>query len=760
MKPLLIITVLLNLNPCFAKTLNLGVVFDKTEAESSEIINYIKSGLDVVLDDPNSVNISKENIMFGDGNIPKIKENFKKIMDLKKLDLVITIGPISSLVAAKAEKLGKPVITTHLFDRSLSKKKNLAALKLYPNLAEIKEHFKEIGVGKNILVVSQEKEALKIYLDQISLAFGEDHSVSFYKTNEPMNPEKLNEINFVFYIPEPFENPVDFAQFQKTVNGKKIPSYSISGTEDFSKGVLFAPEITNLNQRLSRVIALSIMEFKQGKKVEELEQKFITFKKITGNKEVAREFGIKITNLSFISLEGKEPGPNPNLNLLSLRDAVSKASDLNLNYQTSKFAFEQSEYNAKSAYTKFFPQIDFEGSSDLYKDPEGYLLTRTTEPVNRLNFAFRQFVFSDNTLSNYKVSTLVRDQTQYKSEGVKIDVIASTIIKYLETLNLASIVKIREENLALTMENLQIAELNFKTGKSAKFEVFRWESQVSQYKKTLADANFEFKRSLHELNRLMNNDDLAKEYNLEDYEALKNILVDEDVHLPSKYSDLQTLENYISFVIEESKEAYPLLKQVDQEVKIAERLLLNKDRAFFLPKVELFSDYTLLAGDNPFAANDIPPNDFRVGIRLTFPLFESLNKFQERSAEVKRLSYAQTAKNDVYQQVEKLIRDQVVGVRTSFAQIKYEMERETAAKSNLDLIRLSYKTGKIDILFLLDAQNFYFTAREGVVIAKNNFLLELTRLEMRMGSFSFLKNPTELNAFHEKYRKFMSKPSS
>jgi outer membrane protein TolC len=137
-----------------------------------------------------------------------------------------------------------------------------------------------------------------------------------------------------------------------------------------------------------------------------------------------------------------------------------------------------------------------------------------------------------------------------------------------------------------------------------------------------------------------------------------------------------------------------------------------------------------------------------------------LNKFQERSAEVKRLSYSQAAKSDVYQQVEKLIRDQVVGVRTAFAQIKYETERETAAKSNLDLIRLSYKTGKIDILFLLDAQNFYFTAREGVIIAKNNFLLELTRLEMRMGSFSFLRTPTELNAFHERYRKFMSNPSS
>jgi outer membrane protein TolC len=144
-----------------------------------------------------------------------------------------------------------------------------------------------------------------------------------------------------------------------------------------------------------------------------------------------------------------------------------------------------------------------------------------------------------------------------------------------------------------------------------------------------------------------------------------------------------------------------------------------------------------------------------VGIRLSFPLFESLNKFYERSAEVRRLSYAQTNKSDIYQQVEKTLRDQIVGIRTSFEQIKYEIEREKAAKSNLDLIKLSYKTGKVDILFLLDAQNFYLRAREGVVIAKNNFLLELIKLERSMGDFSFLRDTNQSKEFHDRYRKFM-----
>jgi outer membrane protein len=740
-------------NTAFSKNLNVGIVLDKSLEESQFILNQINKNLQIVIENPKAVTISPENILAGNGDIPTIKENFDKIMDVKNLNLILTIGPISSVVSAEKEKLAKPVISTHLFDRTKANKKNMAALELYPTLKEVKEHLQEIKAGKNILVVCQEAPVMDGFLEQIKVALDEEFSLNFFKTAGVVDPEKLNGMDLVFYLPEPFRDPLNFSAFQKLVNEKGIISYSISGTEDFQYGVFIAPEITNFNERLARVLALSMMELQQGKSIEKLEKKFLSFKKITANKEVAKNFGFKALNLAYST-----PGtgtPAINLVELSLKDAVTKAMNLNLNYQTTQFAFQQSEYTAKSAFTKFFPQIGFEASSDLYKDPDGLLLTRTDQEVNRLNFVARQFVFSDNTLANYNISTYLRDKTGYRSEEVKIDVIASTIIKYLETLNLASIVKIREENLALTMENLQIAELNFKTGRSAKFEVFRWESQVSQYKKELADSNFAFKTSLHELNRLMNNNDLSKEYSMQDYEILKDLLVDEDVHLPSKYTDLQSLEKYISFVIEESKEGYPLLKQVEQDVKIAERLLLNKDRAFFLPNVELFSDYTLIAGDNPYAESGIPDNDMRVGIRLTFPLFESLNKFQERSAEVRRLSVAQTAKSDVYQQVEKLIRDQIVGVRTAFVQIKYETDRETAAKSNLDLIRLSYKTGKIDILFLLDAQNFYLRAREGVIIAKNNFLLELARLEMRMGSFSFLKTSNELNEFHEKYRKYM-----
>lgn len=758
MKSLIFLFLILNVSAGFSKTFNLGIVSDYSQEESSEIINLIKNSLSVVLNNPDSVVISPKNILIGKNDIPTILENFEKVMGEKKLNLVIALGPASSYKAALTKELKRPVIATHLFDRSLAKKKNLAALKLYPSLEEVKIHFQEINVGKNILVVSQDKEVLNTYLNQIPLVLGENYNVSFYKTSKPIDPEILKDINLVFYTPKPFENAADFPAFQKMVNEKKILSYSISGTDDFKNGVLIAPEVTNFNERLSRVIALSVMEVKQGKSTESLEKDFISFKKITANRDVEKEFVLNVENLSFLGVGGSQATQNSIFPKLTLMDAVNKTIGQNYSYQASKLAFEQSEYQAKSAFTKFFPQIGLEGVSDLYKDPDGLLLTRSKDEISAINLNLRQFVFSDDTLARYDISKYSKDKYLYKNDDTKIEVIASTVEKYLDTLNLSSIVKIREENLAFTLENLQIAQLNFKTGKSSKFEVYRWESQAADNKKDLAGANFEFKRSLHELNRLMN-EDLSLYYNLDDYEIINKVLMDDEVHLPSKYQSMDLLEKYISFVIEESKASYPLLKEVEQDVKIAERELLNKDRAFFLPKLEIFSDYYSFLGSNPFEGT-AQPDDFRIGIRLTFPLFESLNKFYERSAEVKKLGYAQTSKRNVYQQVEKLLRDQVVGIRTSFDQVKYEVERQSAAKANMDLIRLAYKTGKVDILFLLDAQNFYLKASEGVVISKNNFLLELTRLERRMGQFNFLRTPAEQNEFHERYRKYMGLKSN
>ena len=184
MKSLILFFLILHVTSAFSKTFKLGIVSDYSQEESSEIINLIKNSLNVVLENPDLVMISPQDIYIGQNDIPKIVESFKKVMGEKKLDLVLAIGPVSSFKAALSKELNKPVIATHLFDRSLAKKKNLAALKIYPSLEEVGEHFKEINAGKNILVVSQDKEVLNSYLNQIPTALGENYKVSFYKTGK------------------------------------------------------------------------------------------------------------------------------------------------------------------------------------------------------------------------------------------------------------------------------------------------------------------------------------------------------------------------------------------------------------------------------------------------------------------------------------------------------------------------------------------------------------------------------------------------
>ncbi|MFI5390877.1 MAG: hypothetical protein ACHQYQ_05895, partial [Bacteriovoracales bacterium] len=225
-----ILLIFLILNGAFAKTLNVGIVLDKSLEESKAILDLINKNLQVVIENPKAVVISPNNILAGNGEITKIKENFQKIMAVKNLNLIIAIGPVSSLISAESPKLEKPVIATHLFDRTKSKKKNLAALKLYPNLSEVKSHLLEINPGKNILVVSQDSPILEGYLEQIKVALGEEFTLNFYKTTDVVDPEKINGMDMVFYIPEPFRNPANFSAFQKVVNEKGIISYSLSGT--------------------------------------------------------------------------------------------------------------------------------------------------------------------------------------------------------------------------------------------------------------------------------------------------------------------------------------------------------------------------------------------------------------------------------------------------------------------------------------------------------------------------------------------------
>ncbi len=198
MRIFLIFGIFLSLNEVFARNINIGIVLDKSLEESQFILDQINKNLKVVIENPKYVIINPSNILTGNGDIQTIKENYKKIMAVKNLNLIIAIGPVSSLVVAEEPKLDKPVIVTHLFDRTKAKKQNMGALQLYPDLSEVKEHFLEIKPGKNLLVVSQDAPVLDSYLEQVKTALSEEYSLIFFKTTDTLDVEKLNGIDMVF----------------------------------------------------------------------------------------------------------------------------------------------------------------------------------------------------------------------------------------------------------------------------------------------------------------------------------------------------------------------------------------------------------------------------------------------------------------------------------------------------------------------------------------------------------------------------------
>ncbi|RLA64827.1 MAG: hypothetical protein DRQ88_10315 [Epsilonproteobacteria bacterium] len=742
MKKLIFIVLVLTQTVC-AKDVNVALIMDGTSDYKIQAVKLIKNNLKKVME--RSSTIKFKNIIFGGVNENTLRKKLKKLIKRKDVDLVITLGPIVSAIAASKEfKLKKPVIATPIYDDKLRKKKNLNSIQIFPSFQDVKKILKTLTPGKNILFVGRKYKIYENYYKRIREVFGEEYNVHLYKSEDEYEIQNLEGIDFVIYFPFSFNKEEHFTKFHSDVIEEKIKNFSLRGYESLGEGVLYSTKIKNWKVKVARMIAINLMDFSNNRPIENLKRNFLSFKKISYNLDIAKKLGINVTNLSFAPYEPSIQKIARAIPKLNLETAVDNAIEENLDYLTQKYQEKVADYRESARFGKILPQINLNMEYNQRDKNRTVAFLGISERVTTLGVNVTQVIFDDDIFRAYAVAGYEFKRRQYLKQQAKIDLINTTIDAYLGILRSISFVKIREENLRVTMENLDVATLKYKSGKGAKTEIYRWESEVAQNKNILTRSNVKLKNDYHLINRLMNTS-LDKTYRMDDFDEIGKKLISTHLHKYSKSKEVKILENYISFLIDESKRYSPYLKSLNEEVNAHKRRLLNKNRSLYLPKINLFGDYSYWldrsgegsSGDVAAGAGALWDNYWQVGVRLNFPLFTGAERINERKEQVNRLYKSKSKKSSANLKNDQSIRDQVYRIRGALDQVKYNRQFEVATKKNLDLVRLSYKTGGVDILRLLDAQNFWMRAREALATSEISALKEFINLEDKVGYFYF-----------------------
>ena len=150
-----------------------------------------------------------------------------------------------------------------------------------------------------------------------------------------------------------------------------------------------------------------------------------------------------------------------------------------------------------------------------------------------------------------------------------------------------SIVRIQNENVEVTNQNLNISESKEELGYSGKSDVYRLRTQLSQNVIDLNIAVSNFNQARININRIINRDQ-TEEFSVTAIDtATSAFSLGANPELEKLINNQRDLDKLTDFFVARAFENLPELKQIEYGLEAQERSLLSNRRSLYQPQVAL-----------------------------------------------------------------------------------------------------------------------------------------------------------------------------
>ncbi|MBZ0244277.1 MAG: ABC transporter substrate-binding protein, partial [Bacteroidales bacterium] len=323
-------SVLLAQNP-----LNIGISKDAATGEFEALSLQVKSEIEALTQARGGV-VFKE--VTANWQTEKVNENLQGFLDDPEIDIVVTLGFLSSNAAAQLPVYPKPVIAATLLDHNLQglvprsdSSSGITNFTYIPSMIRLKSDmltFHDLFEFKQLAVLIPEP----LYTNfQPLLQFFNQQEYDFELSFIPVSSNSKEalagmpaSIDAAFVLPMIHYSPKETAALYDELNSKRIPSLAASGPGDLQLGasLTFTPQFTLL--QMAREVALRVLKISEGTNLSEIPLSREENKRTPiVNMESMREIGKfpakwqKLEDAILINIE-KMPGES-----LELRQAIA-----------------------------------------------------------------------------------------------------------------------------------------------------------------------------------------------------------------------------------------------------------------------------------------------------------------------------------------------------------------------------------------------------------------------------------------------------
>jgi len=515
---------------------DVAVVTDGTSLPGAQLVALLKEEL-AVLTAGEFVVRFKQDPAFSAGFDPgRVGPNVQAALDDPEVDLVLVLGVLTTrAMVSNDQELPKPVFCGFVLDADVfglpynesghSTRKNFTYIVTTDRSKHDLAVFKEMIGFKtlHILIDSALYEGVAFFhKDDAARDAEQGFSVAYVPVADQAAAALAqlgDDVEAVYLTPATQMGASAWQELVDGINAKGIPSFALSGIVDVEKGVL-AGLLPRVAQHLSRRIALNMQQVMLGTPPEELPVFLSVDENLVLNARTAQAIGYS----PEISILRKAEVLHPEAfrtagEALSLEHAMTIAAESNVDLAIKQAEVRQAREQRKLTRSVLLPQaLGHAGYTQIDENRAQRSFSTLPETQSELGVSLRQILYDDDAVTSFRASGRVLESQRYDGESVRLDVMASAGLRYLEFLQRRALWSIQIDNLKLTQSNLDLARVRNKVGISGPEDVYRWESQEAEGKSGVLDA-----RALADQARVALNQTLGVEANAVEFAGFEGV---------------------------------------------------------------------------------------------------------------------------------------------------------------------------------------------------------------------------------------------
>lgn len=743
--------------------LTIGLVADETGGDMARFLALMRQEMDLLAGARYTYTLGETKGGSIDWNAEKAKALYHSLAADPEVDLIVTLGVVSSTVITKAQNYPTPVISIGIIDPVLQGVKRgtgnrsgvtnltyvhfnrsiIRDLTLFQRLTG----FKEVGVVFDPAVsevMQREGEAIRKALDGKA-------SYRIVSSNMGLNAvmDQLAGVDAVYVGYMGAQEETGRPALVAALNTMKIPTFGAS-VRDVREGMLAAAAPEGAFNRIARRVALDIDGWVGGEMLSSLPVNLDYKESLTINMDTARLIGFS-PSFSILSEAELLGDLNADGVFYTLAEAVNQAVAANHDLRINTYDVAQAEEAVRQAKTSFLPDVSLVGAQTFLDEDVAASSSNTqAERTTSGRAVVDQLLFSDEAIGAISSRKDDLAAERYTRDALVLDTVTRTAVAFTDLLKARTDESVQKENVVLIKKNLAIAKQRETAGYAGSGDVFSWESRLATAQAALFTARSNVNGASRNLNLVMglpmDQETRALDSGLDELMAASYLIG----NLKGRLTNSEGFERYLRFLVAEALTHAPELAALDRSIAATERRVGVLSRKNWVPTVNAQGAWNRdvdRSGAGSGESLAYHKEHWNAAVQFTWPLFARGENRVELARERLTLAQLEEQRRKSVKSVELSLRLALLETITRYVNREQAVRSSEYAEKSLALISDSYAKGRASLADLVEAQNAFLNAGLAATNAIYEQVLALFRLERAVGKMSLISSADDIDAF-------------